>query len=212
MDFRPSNVVLSKDYYKLLGVDRGASKADVKKAYFVAAKKYHPDVNSSDGAKEKFAELNEAYETLGDEQKRQVYDTTGMSGDEQQQAGAGPGGPFGGFGGFGGGGQGGPGNFWEQFTGGAQGRQPGGAPGGGQGNFRDIFEDFEDFFNMGQSAGGQRQQPQVKGKDILLNIEIDFLDAVNGMTREVRYNKIDSCSRCSGSGAQPGTGETACGS
>lgn len=55
---------------------------DIKKAYFKKAKEYHPDVNKSDGAKEKFAEINEAYETLGDETKKRVYDTTGMTGDE----------------------------------------------------------------------------------------------------------------------------------
>jgi molecular chaperone DnaJ len=207
MSFRASNTLMAKDYYKTLGVSKDSNKADIKKAYFIKAKKYHPDVNEESGAKEKFAELGEAYETLGDEQKRQVYDATGMSGDEQQQAGAGAGGPFGGFGGQGG--QGGPGDFWSQFTGGAQGRQSQGMPGAGAGGFKDIFGDFEDFFNMGQSQGGQgRQQQSIKGKDIVLNIDIEFLDAVNGLTREVTYNKIDNCSRCSGSGAQPGTGET----
>lgn len=57
----------SKDYYSILGVDRNASQSDVKKAYFKKAKEFHPDVNKSDGAKEKFAEINEAYEVLGDE-------------------------------------------------------------------------------------------------------------------------------------------------
>lgn len=204
--FRSSNTLFSKDYYKTLGVPRNASKADIKKAYFNSAKKFHPDVNKEAGAKEKFAEINEAYETLGDEQKRQIYDTTGMSGDEQAQAGAGPGGPFGGFGGFPGGG--GPGGFWDQFTG-AQGGNPGG-PGGA--NFRDIFEDFEDFFNMGRGGRQGGQQAQVKGKDIVLNIDIEFMDAVNGLYRDVTYNKIDNCSRCNGTGAQPGTGETNCAS
>ena len=111
MSFRASNTLCSKDYYKILNIPRNASKSDIKKAYFQSAKKYHPDVNKEEGAKEKFAELNEAYETLGDDQKRQIYDTTGMSGDEQAQAGAGPGGPFGGFGGQG------PGGFWDQFSG-----------------------------------------------------------------------------------------------
>ena len=55
---------------------------DIKKAYFKKAKEYHPGVNKTDGAKEKFAEINEAYETLGDETKKRVYDTTGMTGDE----------------------------------------------------------------------------------------------------------------------------------
>jgi hypothetical protein len=56
-----------KDYYSILGVDRNSSQADVKKAYFKKAKEFHPDVNKSPGAKEQFAEINEAYEVLGDE-------------------------------------------------------------------------------------------------------------------------------------------------
>ena len=80
----------------MLGVSRGSSQGEIKKAYFKMAKQYHPDVNKSEGAKSKFEEINEAYETLGDESKKRVYDTTGMSGDEQRQAG---GDPFGGFGG-----------------------------------------------------------------------------------------------------------------
>jgi DnaJ-class molecular chaperone len=84
-NFRASNILLRKDYYSVLGVNRGSSASDIKKAYFKLAKEYHPDVNKTEGAKEKFAEINEAYETLGDEQKKRVYDTTGMTGDEQQQ-------------------------------------------------------------------------------------------------------------------------------
>jgi molecular chaperone DnaJ len=189
MGFKPSNVMYQgKDYYKILGVNRNASKSDIKKAYFKLAKEYHPDVNKSSNAKEKFAECNEAYETLGDENKRKVYDQTGMSGDEQAQAGAGPGGPFEGFGGFGGfGGPGAGGNFWENFQGGT----PGGMPGGG--SFRDIFEDFEDFFNMGQGReGGRRQQASVKGRDIVLNVDIDFMEAVNGTQKTITYNKVDN--------------------
>lgn len=64
--FRSSNVLL-KDYYRILGVDRGITNTELKKAYFKKAKEYHPDVNKSEGAKEKFAEINEAYEVLGDE-------------------------------------------------------------------------------------------------------------------------------------------------
>jgi len=99
--FRSSWILSKKDYYSILGVDRNASTGDLKKAYFKKAKEFHPDVNKSDGAKEKFAEVNEADEVLGDDGKRRVYDSTGMTGDEQQQSGGGD--PFGGFGqGFGG--------------------------------------------------------------------------------------------------------------
>ena len=63
-------------------MDRSTSQTDIKKAYFNMAKKYHPDVNKTDAAKEKFTKINDAYETLSDDQKRRVYDQTGMTGDE----------------------------------------------------------------------------------------------------------------------------------
>lgn len=197
MEFRTTPPLMQKDFYKTLGVGKNATKDEIKKAYFTAAKKFHPDVNKSPDAKEKFAEINTAYETLGDEQKRRIYDQTGMTGDEQAQAGAGPGGPFDGgfpgFGGFGGpGGPGGPGGFWENF--GGQ-NNAGGMPGGG--SFRDIFEDFESFFNMGQNkkGGDSRASSAVKGKDVTLNVEIEFMEAVNGAQKSVTYNKVDNCSR-----------------
>jgi molecular chaperone DnaJ len=80
--FRASNVLNNKDFYKTLNVPKGASQDEIKKAYFKLAKEYHPDVNKAPEAKEKFATINEAYETLGDEGKRRVYDQTGMNSDE----------------------------------------------------------------------------------------------------------------------------------
>jgi DnaJ-class molecular chaperone len=80
--FRQSNVLNNKDFYKTLNVAKGASQDEIKKAYFKLAKEYHPDVNKAPEAKEKFATINEAYETLGDEGKRRVYDQTGMNSDE----------------------------------------------------------------------------------------------------------------------------------
>lgn len=82
--FRASNVLNRKDFYSTLGVAKNASQDEVKKAYFKLAKTYHPDVNKAPEAKEKFAQINEAYETIGDESKRRIYDQTGMTGDEQQ--------------------------------------------------------------------------------------------------------------------------------
>jgi molecular chaperone DnaJ len=127
------------DFYKELGVSKGATQDEIKKAYFQLAKKYHPDVNKGDSAKDKFSKISTAYETLSDEGKRRVYDQTGMTGDEQAQDPFGGQNPFHGFGGFGGqggnpfGGQGGQGN-----------------PFGGQaGGFGDIFEEFEKMFGGG---------------------------------------------------------------
>ena len=71
-----------KDFYGLLGLDRNASASDIKKAYFKLAKQYHPDVNPGAEAKEKFAKISNAYETLSDDNKRRIYDQTGMTGDE----------------------------------------------------------------------------------------------------------------------------------
>ena len=81
--FRASSVLNNKDYYNTLNVQKAASQDEIKKAYFKLAKEYHPDVNKAPEAKEKFATINEAYETLGDDSKRRVYDQTGMTGDEQ---------------------------------------------------------------------------------------------------------------------------------
>ena len=73
----------AKDFYKTLNVSKGSTQDEIKKAYFKLAKEYHPDVNKAPESKEKFATINEAYETLGDENKRRVYDQTGMNSDEQ---------------------------------------------------------------------------------------------------------------------------------
>ena len=81
--FRTSQILYSKDFYNELGISKSASQEEIKKAYFTLAKKYHPDVNKTPEAKERFSHINNAYETLSDENKRRVYDQTGMTGDEQ---------------------------------------------------------------------------------------------------------------------------------
>lgn len=72
--FRTSYILNKKDFYDELGIGKNANSSDIKKAYFNLAKKYHPDVNKSDEAKEKFSKINNAYETLSDDSKRRVYD------------------------------------------------------------------------------------------------------------------------------------------
>lgn len=98
-----------RDYYDVLGVDKGASKEEIKKAYRKLARKYHPDVNKEADAADKFKEAKEAYEVLGDENKRAQYDQFGHAGPQSQ-----------GFGGFGGGAQdfGGFGDIFDMFFGG----------------------------------------------------------------------------------------------
>jgi molecular chaperone DnaJ len=75
-------VLNRKDFYKELGLGKNATKDEIKKSYFKLAKEFHPDVNKAASAKDKFATVNEAYETLSDESKRKIYDQTGMTGDE----------------------------------------------------------------------------------------------------------------------------------
>ncbi|MFO7809547.1 DnaJ domain-containing protein [Guyparkeria sp.] len=125
------------DYYATLGVARNASQDEIKRAYRKLAQKYHPDRNKGEGAEDKFKEINEAYEVLGDAQKRARYDALGSGYHHGDEFGAGPGGP-GGPGGFGGGfggddfAAGGFSDFFSQFFGGGFGG-PGGPGGAGQG-------------------------------------------------------------------------------
>lgn len=107
-----------RDYYEVLGVPRDADENTIKSAYRKLARQYHPDVNKSEGAEERFKEINEAYEVLSDANKRAAYDRFGHAG---AQGGFGPGGAgFGGFGGFS--------DIFEEFFGGFAG--PRGAPRG----------------------------------------------------------------------------------
>lgn len=124
-----------RDYYEVLGVEKGASKEEIKKAYRKLARNYHPDVNKEEGAADKFKEAKEAYEVLGDEQKRTQYDQFGHAGPQDQ-----------GFGGFGGGAQdfGGFGDIFDMFFGGGGRRRDPNAPQQGNDLQYTMVLDFED--------------------------------------------------------------------
>lgn len=111
------------EFYDRLGVSKDASQAEIKKAYRKLSKKYHPDINKEPGAEEKYKEIQEAYETLGDEQKRAAYDQYGPAG-----ANGGFGGGAGGFGGFDGAGFGGFEDIFSSFFGGGGGMRNPNAP------------------------------------------------------------------------------------
>jgi molecular chaperone DnaJ len=166
----------TKDYYNVLGIDKGASKDDIKKAFYKLAAKYHPDKKGGDEAK--FKEINEAYQTLSDEKKRKEYDTYGQTFNGQGPQGGG----FGGFGGF------------------------------NQGDFSDMQFDFGDlgdiFGDMFGGAGGSSRQK--RGRDISLEIDVPFTEAVFGTERNVLISKVSTCATCTGNGAKVGTKKKTC--
>lgn len=168
----------TKDYYNVLGVDKKASQDDIKKAFRKLAHKYHPDKGSGDDAK--FKEITEAYAVLGDDKKRREYDTYGQAfPGGGSSAGARQGGsPFGGF-------------DFSQF-------QQGFGQGGVDFDFGDIFGDV-----FGGGRGGRSQTP--RGRDISIDLEIPFKDAIFGTTRAVLLAKVSTCSLCRGTGGKPGT-------
>ncbi|MEP7273424.1 MAG: molecular chaperone DnaJ [Acidobacteriota bacterium] len=182
-----------EDFYNLLGVKRGATADEIRKAYRRLARKHHPDVNPGDkGAEDKFKQISEAYDVLSDPKKREVYDKFGSYSESMKDAaqGAGPGGfDFGGF-------------DWGAFSGGAGGA---GANAGSGGGFRDIFGDL---FGGGRSAAQGRATAQ-RGADIEVPLAISFEDAINGMTSNIRVKRGEACSTCSGSG-ETGTNQVTC--
>ncbi len=159
-----------KDYYEVLGLQKSATDAEIKKAYRKLAMAHHPDKDNSEGAEKRFREINEAYEVLSDSAKRKKYDQFGFRGMDGSKAGGGQQGGFGGFGGF----------------------------GGGFGSFEDIFEQFGGGFGgfgqqggfggFGQQRGGfarnQKDRP-LKGETLLTKVSISFLDSFNGKKENI---------------------------
>lgn len=170
------------DYYETLGVSRNANQDEIKKAYRKLAQKYHPDRAGGDA--QKFKQVNEAYQTLSDEQKRSQYNQYGAN--FEQMRNQGQAGGFRDFRDFA--------TFSEEF-------------GGGGGNTSFDFSDlFGDIF--GQSFSGRRRQQ--RGADIDLEMAIDLEDAINGAEHEISVDKYSVCATCEGSGVAPGSGFKTC--
>lgn len=175
---------MSKDYYNILGVDKGASKDEIKKAFYKMAHKYHPDKKG--GNETKFKEVNEAYQVLSDDSKRSKYDQFGSGFENMGQQGGYGAGAQGGFEGFDFGGfSNGNANF--DF-----------------GNLNDIFSDF-----FGGGMGGGRHEAR-RGRDISTEVQISFSDSIFGITRKILITKTSNCETCSGQGAKPGTKMETC--
>lgn len=171
---------MSKDYYDLLGVSKSASADEIKTAFRKKAHEHHPDKG---GDAEKFKELNEAYQVLGNPEKRQRYDQFGSAAFN----GGASGGGYGGFGGF--------------------------QNGGGFGNMDfedlgDIFGGFGDIFGFG--GGRQTSKRQTRGRDMEMSLHLSFMDAAFGLEKEISFSKNISCTHCHGNGSEPGAKVDTC--
>jgi molecular chaperone DnaJ len=171
-----------KDYYKVLGVAKNASAAEIKKAYRKLAQQHHPDANPGDTqAEDRFKEISAAYDVLGDEDKRKQYDQVR----DMAASGFGSGGSPGGGGGFGGG-----------FPGGVRFEDLG-----------DLGDLFGGLFGGGRRGGGSGP---TRGADLETTVTVAFGDAMTGTTMPVRISGPAPCETCHGSGAAPGTSPTTC--
>lgn len=150
---------MANDLYKTLGVSKTATAEEIKKAYRRLAVEYHPDKNKTKEAEEKFKEINQAYEVLSNEQKRQQYDQFGDAAFNNGAGGGAGGGPFGG--------QQGPFSYSYYSNGSDQGFGGGGT---------DPFDIFEQFFG-GASPFGRRKPAY--------SLQIDFMEAIKGVTKKV---------------------------
>lgn len=180
-----------RDYYEVLGLQKNATAADIKKAFKQLARKYHPDLNRDDPktAEEKFKEVNEAYEILSDPKKRQAYDQFGhaaFDGTGGMGAGASGGAGFGGFGNFGG------------FQ--------------ANGDFGDIFSDIFDAFagGGGRRARQQQQRGPVPGADLRYDMELTLEEAAFGVRKTLKIPRTITCPDCHGTGAATGTKPEPC--
>jgi molecular chaperone DnaJ len=163
-----------RDYYEVLGVSKNASADEIKKAFRKAAVQHHPDKEGGDESK--FKEINEAYEVLKDQQKRQRYDQFGHAGVGGSGGGGASGNPFGG--GFDGQ------NIHFDF-------------GGGDGGLGDIFSQF--FGGGGQQSAGPR-----RGRDIETSLTLTFEQAVFGVDEKITLDMDDECEHCHGTTVEPG--------
>lgn len=172
-----------RDYYDVLGVAKGASADEIKKAYRKKAKELHPDRNADNpNAEAQFKEANEAYEVLKDAEKKTAYDRFGHAAFEGGMGGAG-----------------------------ARGGNPFGAGGGGDFSsaFSDVFDDlFGDFMGGGARGGGRGRA--ARGSDLRYNLRISLEEAFSGMQKSIQVPTSIACGSCNGTGAEGGAEPTTC--
>ena len=183
--FRSSLCLSSKSsLYSILGVAQSSSESEIKQAYFSLAKKFHPDVNKDPKAKEKFSEISQAYETLGNPERKKDYDSS-QSPKQAPEPGRSS-------------------NFYspneenssfnpytsysQNFT-----------------SFEDIYSEFEDIF-----TNYSKEKANTRGGDISIKIELEFMDSVKGIHKQVSFDRKGVCASCNGSKAKAGTSASLC--
>lgn len=174
-----------RDYYEVLGLQKGATEEEIKKAYRKLAVKYHPDRNPDDKeAAEKFREATEAYEVLSDEKKRPLYDQYGFAGVDGMDQG-------------GGGAQ--YSHAFHDFS---------DLFGGMGGGFGDIFDNL--FGGGGSRTGGSRRSGPTEGASLRYDLNISFKDAVFGTKNEIHFRHNEVCESCKGTGCAAGASRKTC--
>jgi molecular chaperone DnaJ len=176
---------MGADFYDILSVSRNASQDDIKKAYRKLARKWHPDVNpGNEDAEQKFKDISRAYEALGNEEKRKLYDEFG---EEGLQAGF-------------------DSEKMRQYKAWQSAQQSGGTgAGGGFGQYHSYEDIFGDLFGSGKDTGFFRSSAPSNGRDVEYEMTVDFMSSLRGLETEISMQKATLCGRCSGSGTEPGT-------
>ncbi|MFZ5501882.1 MAG: DnaJ C-terminal domain-containing protein, partial [Candidatus Micrarchaeota archaeon] len=169
------------DYYEILGVEKGASKEEIKKAYRKLALKYHPDKNSEPGAAERFKEISEAYAVLSDESKRATYDQYGHAGFDRMYS-------------------------QEDIFRSADFSDFEDLFGSMGGPFGGMFGQM--FGHMYRAAGGRMRE---YGADLETRLDITLEEAAKGVKKDISFNHSKACGKCGGSGSEPGSQRRACG-
>jgi len=180
---------MAKDYYNILGVTKGSSPEEIKKAYYKMAHQHHPHKG---GDEAKMKEINEAYSVLGNAEKKAQYDQYGSTFEQARSQG--------GFGGF---------NGFQDFSDFAEAFRSGSGNSGANFSF-DLGDIFGDLFGTGSSRTKSRRASKFQGADIEAELTLDFQEAVFGTEKELSLNKNSVCQKCKGEGAEPGAKVTTC--
>ena len=185
---------MAKDYYEIIGVKKNASRDEIKKAYRKLARKWHPDINPGNReAEQKFKEISAAYDCLGNDEKKKLYDEFGEDGlragfDEKKAR-----------------------EYKQWGAYGQEAAHEGGTGEQGYGRYQSYEDMFGDLFGGGRGyEGGFRTGQSAIGRDIEYEITIDLLSALKGLETELSLQKMKECQGCNGSGIDPGSSMTKC--